>query len=365
MPDTAAGRPRRGGGIATAPLGARWSALAGAMPAIIGCWIAGSWAAVRAQSPELTMRDFASGQIKKGVRSIGFGGDGATWGNYGLVWKDADTALLDYGQTSYTNGNDFHFVAAGATTPPLWQGLAIYLIAMNESSDTLHLRLKSPGLGPAPTPVMGHGADNALFSKVAVPLGHGVSAGVLVSYERSHFDASSADSPAQAVRYQTVWRPSGGFGVAWQPSKMFLFGFRALLSNDQEQREDPAGSREGMARSSEYRLGGSVAPWSGALIDIGGTRLDKSNSLAGSHSVAYEPNLGFEQALWSRHLTLRFGVDETSPTAGLSLRYLPVNVDIAYVRNMARARVGELFGDHSDSIVATFTIDYQSLTRSR
>jgi hypothetical protein len=29
-------------------------------------------------APELAMRDFASGQVKKGVRSIGFGGDGAT-----------------------------------------------------------------------------------------------------------------------------------------------------------------------------------------------------------------------------------------------------------------------------------------------
>ena len=38
-----------------------------------------------AQSPELSLREFASGQVKKGVRSIGFGGDGATWGNYSLV----------------------------------------------------------------------------------------------------------------------------------------------------------------------------------------------------------------------------------------------------------------------------------------
>ena len=57
------------------------------------------------------MRDFSSGQIKKGVRSIGFGGDGATWGNYGLVWRDAGTALVDYGDTSYT-------VAVGTTVNP-------------------------------------------------------------------------------------------------------------------------------------------------------------------------------------------------------------------------------------------------------
>jgi hypothetical protein len=66
------------------------------------------------------MREFSSGQIKKGVRSIGFGGDGATWGNYGLVWQDANTAVVDYGNTHYSNGNDFNFQAVGATSPSLW-----------------------------------------------------------------------------------------------------------------------------------------------------------------------------------------------------------------------------------------------------
>src|SRR6266853_165995 len=108
-------------------------------------------------SPELAMRDFSSGQIKKGVRSIGFGGDGATWGNYGLVWKDAGTALLDYGDTSYSNGNDFHFEAVGATTPPLWHDLAIYLIAMTETTNDVRFSLKPPGLGPGATPVSGRG----------------------------------------------------------------------------------------------------------------------------------------------------------------------------------------------------------------
>src|SRR5579864_8500821 len=78
----------------------------------------------QADSPELAMRDFSSGQIKKGVRSIAFGGDGATWGNYALVWKDAATALADYGDTSYSNGDDFHFSALGVTSPSLWHDLA-------------------------------------------------------------------------------------------------------------------------------------------------------------------------------------------------------------------------------------------------
>src|SRR5262245_54891960 len=102
---------------------------------------------VRAQSPELTMRDFSSGQIKKGSRSIGFGGDGATWGNYSLVWNDANTTLLDYADTHFTNGNDFHFEAVGATTPPLWHQLAIYVIAMTQETNNVKFNASAPGLG--------------------------------------------------------------------------------------------------------------------------------------------------------------------------------------------------------------------------
>jgi hypothetical protein len=316
-----------------------------------------------ADSPELAMRDFSSGQIKKGVRSIGFGGDGATWGNYGLVWKDAGTALVDYGNTSYSNGNDFSFAALGATTPSLWHDLAIYVIAMSERTSAVHFNLHSPGLGQGPIPVTGEGNDDALFSKVALPLGHGVSAGVLLSYETSHFDANSIAVPADAIRYQTQWRPSGGFGVAWQPSKQLLFGFRALLNNDLEQRIDPSGISEGLARSYEYRLGGSASPWEGALLDLGGTRLEKRNAVSRTHTIANEPNIGFEQAFINRHFVVRLGVDETSPTAGFSVKFAPFTVDVAYVRNMARARVGELFGSRSDSFVATFVLDYEALRR--
>ncbi len=309
------------------------------------------------------MRDFSSGQIKKGVRSIGFGGDGATWGNYGLVWKDAGTTLLDYGDTSYSNGNDFHFEAVGGTTPPLWHDLAIYLIGMTETTNDVRFSPKSPGLGPGATPVAGRGTDNALFSKIALPVGYGVSAGILVSYETSHFDATSVATPQEKVRYETRWRPSGGFGVAWQPSKRMLLGFRALLNNDLEQRSDPQGVSEGLARSAELRLGGSMSPWEGALIDVGGTRLEKRNAIARTHATTNEPNVGFEQALFARRLVLRLGVDETSPTAGLSVKLAPFNLDVAYVRNMARSRVGELFGTRSNSILATFTVDYDAIRR--
>ena len=316
-------------------------------------------------SPELAMRDFSSGQIKKGVRSIGFGGDGASWGNYGLVWRDAGGALVDYADTSFSNGNDLHFEAVGATTPPLWHDLAIYLIGMTEATNDLKLNLKSPGLGPTPTPVSGHGTDDALFSKIALPLGHGVSAGVLLSYETSHFDGNSVAAPRETIRYETSWRPSGGFGVAWQPNKLLLFGFRVLSNNDLERRIDPSGTSEGLARSLELRIGGSYAPWEGALVDFGGTRLEKRNAIAATHTTTHEPNIGFEQALLARRLTLRLGVDETSPTAGVSVKLPPFNMDIAYVRNMARARVDDLFGARSSSILATFTLDYESMRKAR
>ena len=272
------------------------------------------------------------------------------------------TVLVDHGETAYSNGNDFHFDAFGATTPALWHDLVVYLIAMQETTNNVLVNLKLPRVGRGSTPVDGHGTDNALFSKIALPLGHGWSAGVLLSYERSHFDGNEADASDQVVRYDTRWRPSGGFGVAWQPTKQLLFGIRALFNNDLEQLTAPGGVNEGLARSSEFRIGGSLAPWEGALIDVGGTHLEKRNAIAGTHTVSHEPNIGFEQSLWARHLTLRLGVDETSPTAGLSARYAPFNLDIAYVRNMARNRVGELFGTRANSILATFTLDYGALT---
>src|SRR4029077_14442387 len=136
---------------------------------------------------------------------------------------------------------------------------------MGQDTNELHFNTKSPGLGPSAVPVTGKGSDNAIFSKIAMPLGKGVSAGILLSRESSHFDATAQSNPDQTVRYQTEWRPSGGFGVAWQPTKKMLFGFRGLFNNDQERRTDSEGTRQGLARSMEFRLGGSVSPWTGGL----------------------------------------------------------------------------------------------------
>ena len=314
----------------------------------------------QAQSPELSIRDFSSSQIKKGVRSIGFGGDGATWGNYGLVWKDAGTALLDYGNTDYTNGNDPQFAALGVTSPPLWHQLAIYVIAMYQETNDMRFSAKSPGLGPSAVPLIGKGLDRAIFSKIAMPLGKGVSVGVLLAGETSQFHATAAANSNQSVQYSTQWRPSGGFGVAWQPRKTMLFGFRGLLNNDRERRTDPAGTTEGTAHSAEYRLGASISPWKGGWLDGGATRLERHNTLAGTHTVAYHPNLGFEQSLRRDSMAFRFGLDETSPTAGFTLKFSPLKLDVAYVDNLARSRVGNLFGSHSNSLLATLTLDYRA-----
>lgn len=323
--------------------------------ALAATWLLPQYA--QAQSPELAMREFSSGQIKKGVRSIGFGGDGATWGNYGLVWLDAGTALFDVADTHYTNGNDFHFEAAGLTSPSLWHKLAIYAIALFQDTNGVQFNAKSPGLGHSAVPVKGKGSDNAVFVKIAMPLTKGFSAGVLLSHETSEFDAVA--NSGRSVHYGTHWRPSGGFGVAWQPNKKLLFGFRALSNNDLERRADPAGVMEGGAHTLEIRLGGSVSPWHGALVDVGGTRVDRRNALAGTHGVVFHPNLGFEQSLLANKLALRLGLDETSPTAGGSVKISRFKIDAAYVRNMAKSRVGELFGPDSNSLLVTVNFDYR------
>jgi hypothetical protein len=104
-----------------------------------------------------------------------------------------------------------------------------------------------------------------------------------------------------------------------------------------------------------------VSPWEGALLDAGGIRQEKRNELAGTQTVAYHPNMGFEQSFLDRRLALRFGLDETSPTAGMSYKFAPFNLDFVYVHNMADARVGNLFGNQSRSFIMTLSYDYRGL----
>lgn len=319
---------------------------------------------IKAQSPEISFREFASGQIKKGVRSIGMGGNGATWGNYSLVWRDSSTALVDVGLTNYTNNNSFSFTAVGATTPSLWHGLAIYAIALSQFANNISTSLKSAGLGTGAVPVHGDGSDEAVFIKAAMPLNQSFSFGVLLSYERSQFNAIS-DNSTNYVKYETGWRPSGGFGVTYQPNKKILIGFRALFNNDEEKKTDKIAVSEGLNATQEYRLGISVILWKGALIDLGGSLRHKHNDISNTSSSNLEPNIGFEQNVWNRHFAFRFGLDETSATGGFSLKFQPITFDFAYVNKIGYARVGNLFGTNSNSFITTLILSYANFYRPK
>jgi hypothetical protein len=311
------------------------------------------------QSPEISLREFASGQIKKGVRSIGMGGDGATWGNYSLIWRDSSTALVDAGLSEYSNRNTFSFTAVAATTPSLWHRLAVYAIALSQYASNISTALKSPALGTGAVPVHGDGNNQAVFVKAAMPLKNGFSIGVLLSYERSQFHAVADENPAEYVRYNTNWLPSGGFWISWQPNKNILIGFRALLNHDRETRTDSKGAAEGLNLSHEYRLGISSLLWKGALIDVGGNLRYKYNAISNTKLTRIEPNLGFEQNFFGRHFALRAGVDETSPTAGFSLRSGRIVFDAAYIHNLAGARLAGLFGTTSNSVIATLLFSFE------
>ncbi|MFI5141296.1 MAG: hypothetical protein ACHQII_02970 [Bacteroidia bacterium] len=316
-----------------------------------------------AQSPELAMRNFASVQIKKGVRAIGMGGNGATWGNYSLIYRDSSSALVDAGATTYSNNNSFSFTAVGVTSPILWRGLALYAIAQSQYANNIATTLKSPGLGNNAVAVHGDGADQGIYIKAAMPLGKGFSVGVLLSYERSQFNAISDLNPANYVRYHTNWRPSVGAGVTWQPNKRLLIGFRGRYDTDMEVRTDNLSTASGLNASGEYRLGIAIMLWKGALIDLGGTAVTRNNKLNNLNTINYAPNLGFEQNLFKRHLALRAGLDETSPTCGFTLRIKPIVLDVAYVNNLGMARVNNLFGTNSNSLIATLTFYFANKVR--
>lgn len=317
---------------------------------------------ITAQSPEISLREFASGQIKKGVRSIGIGGDGATGGNYSLVYRDSATALIDAGFTQYTNGNSFSFTGVAAATPGLWRGLTVYAIEISQLANNIGLNLKYPAAGNIAVPVHGDGSNQAIFIKVAMPVAKGFSVGLLLSYEHSQFSAISDDAKT-AVRYQTGWLPSGGFGVTYEPDKKLLIGFRALINRDNETRFDNFGSAQGMNLTQEYRLGILYVIWKGGFLDIGGNLRKRMNDLNGSNASALNPNIGFEQNFYNKHLAIRTGLDETSYTAGFSIRFHPMVLDVVYVNNVGIERVGTLFGTNSNSLIATLVFNYNNIKK--
>ncbi len=311
------------------------------------------------------MRNFASVQIKKGVRTIGMGGDGATVGNYSLIYRDSATALVDAGATSYSNGNLFSFTAVGVTTPIIWRGLALYAIAQSQYATNIATTLSSPGLGSGPASVHGDGSDQGVYLKAAMPFGKGFSVGLLLSYELSQFNAIADNNSANYVRYHTAWRPSVGTGVSWEPTKRILIGFRGRYDTDMEFRTDNLGTASGLNSSGEYRLGIALMLWKGALVDVGGTALYRHNEIYNVKNSVYKPNLGFEQNLLNRHLAVRAGYDESSPTYGLTVRVSPIILDVAYVKNLGLARVADLFGSNSNSLIATLTVNFSALSKKK
>lgn len=315
------------------------------------------------QAPQILLREFASSQIKKGVRSIGMGGNGATWGNYSLTWRDSSQILLNIANTSFQNANQFSFTGVGATSPHLWRGWVVYAIALSQYAANISFTAKSPALGASPTSVLGNGSNQAVFVKVAKAFKHGFSFGFLLSYERSQMAVNGEADPTRFVRYQTDWLPSGGFGVTWQPDKNWLIGFRGLFNHDRDIRTDNVGTQKGLNLQHEYRLGFSRMLWKGALIDIGGNLRYRYNEIDNKASTAVSSNIGIEQNFLQRRLALRFGVDETSPTAGFSIRKFPIVLDVAYISNIGNARLNSFYGTQSNSVIATLTYNYWKVAK--
>ncbi|MGZ3427899.1 MAG: hypothetical protein ACXVCV_14690, partial [Polyangia bacterium] len=72
-----------------------------------------------------------------------------------------------------------------------------------------------------------------------------------------------------------------------------------------------------------------------------------------------------------RAFVLRAGVDECqfgfgdcTVTAGFSVKRAPVNLDVAYLYDLGKERIGTLFGEHSHSVLATLTLDYLQVVRA-
>jgi hypothetical protein len=309
--------------------------------------------------PETALRELASGQIKKGVRSIGMGGDGATFGNYSLVYGDAGTALVDYGMVRFTDtGNTFSFTAVGLTTPKFWDGAALYLIAMSQHATGIETwSLTAPAAAKPPS--IGDGSNQAVFLKFAKPITKELSFGVLLSYELSQMTLVPHDG-APAIRFETAWRPSGGAGFTYKPAKWLLMGARVILNHDWETRTDGKAARSARLRSYEYRAGVALLPWEGTIFDVGTAVLDRYNGLEDKSTLELHPTLGVEQALVAKRVWLRAGLDETTWTSGMSIRIAPLKLDLAYLRNLAAARTGDVFGRTNAALFGTLSFDYET-----
>ena len=308
--------------------------------------------------PETALREFAGGQVKKGVRTIGMGGDGATTGNYALVYRDAGGALFDEGVVRFQDtGNLFTFSAVGFTTPTFWKDAAFYIIALGQSASNARVWDFAPSAAHPPS--RGDLADTSVFVKFAKPLSATWSLGLMGAYELSEA-ALVPDDGAAPIRFRTSYLPSGGAGLHWHPDEHWQAGVRVILNHDSETRTQAAASRTGLLRSYEYRLGLAYSPWAGTFLDVGGVALDRSNGLEGTSTFDVRPTLGAEQALVPKRVWARAGLDETTWTTGMSVTWKPIKLDLAYLYNLASARTADVFGRHNTSLIATINFDYET-----
>ena len=307
--------------------------------------------------PETSVREFAGGQIKKGVRTIGMGGDGATTGNYALVYRDAGGAIFDEGVVRFSDtGNLFSFSAVGFTTPTFWDDAAFYVIALAQHATDIHV-WSMTGASAAKPPSTGNLSDSSVFVKFAKPLSATWSFGLMGAFELSDALLLPDDGTAP-IRFTTSYRPSGGAGLHWHPDAHWQVGARVILNHDQETRTQGAATKSGLLRSYEYRLGIGYSPWAGTLFDVGAAALDRSNGLEGTSTFDVHPTVGVEQLLVAKTAWLRAGLDETTWTAGASVAFGAFKIDVAYLHNLAAARTGDIFGKVNDAVIATVGFDY-------
>jgi hypothetical protein len=308
--------------------------------------------------PETALREYAGGQVKKGVRTIGMGGDGATTGNYALVYRDAGGAIFDEGIVSFADtGNVFSFTALGFTTPTFWDDAAFYVIALSQRAPDTHVWGVTPQNANKP-PSTGNLSDTSIFIKFAKPLSTTWSLGFMGAFELS--DALLLpDDGSPAIHFKTSYLPSGGAGLHWHPDDRWQLGARVILNHDHETRTQGGASKSGLLRSYEYRLGIAYSPWAGTLFDVGAAALDRSNSLENTSMFDIHPTLGVEQAIVAKHFWLRAGLDETTWTAGVSVADGAFKVDLAGLYNLASARTADAFGKQNVSVIGTLGFDYE------
>jgi hypothetical protein len=313
--------------------------------------------------PETSLREFAGGQVKKGVRTIGMGGDGATTGNYALVYKDAGGALFDEGVVRFQDtGNFFTFSAVGFTTPTFWDDAAFYIIALGQRGTNVRVWDFVPSASHPPS--RGDLADTSVFVKFAKPLSKTWSLGFMGAYELSQATLLP-DSGAPPITFRTSYLPSGGLGLHWHPDEHWQAGVRVILNHDDETRTQAAAKKSGFLRSYEYRIGVAYSPWAGTLFDAGGVALDRSNTL--EHTITFDvhPTVGAEQVLVKKRVWARAGLDETTWTTGMSFACKPIKIDLAYLYDLAAARTGDVFGKRNTSLIATINLDYEALLAKR